>query len=654
MDLHHMLRDLMVIFFAGVVSVLLLRRVGLSPVVGFLAAGIAVGPHGLGLVSDPHAVEVIAELGVALLLFTVGLELSLDRLRRIGRLVAVGGSLQVGLTTLGGVGLAMALGASWQEGVFWGFLAALSSTAIVLRELGDRGEVHAPHGRLVVGVLIFQDLCIVPMMLAVPLLAGTGGSVGEVALAMGKAALVVAAVVGLALKVVPWLLERVARTRNREIFLLTVLALAAAVAWATASLGLSLALGAFLAGIVVSETEYVHQALSEVTPFRDALASLFFVSVGMLLDLGVVAQGPGFALAIVGILLLGKGALVTLAVLLMRFPARVAVMSGLALAQVGEFSFVLLRSGQDAGLIAPQLAAQFLAASVVTMGLAPILLGLSPRLSAGARLLRPLERLLAVRPVEEVPAAEPVLRDHVILAGLGLGGRTLAMALEAAKVPYIAVELNPETVIRERALGRRVVYGDVTSLEVLEHVLHASRARQVALLLSDMEATRRASSILRGRYPDLPVLARIQRLEFDLHGFEPGVQVLAEDQEAAVEVVERVLRGSGVAGGVVAGLVNAARAVRSEGGVPSLPPVGVAGAFALEAHTVGRDDAAVGHSLASLNLRAQAGALAVALARGESVQPAPPPDAQLRVGDVLFLAGTREQLVAAVVLLRGT
>lgn len=655
MDLHHLLRDLVVIFSSGVLAVLLLRRVGLPPVVGFLAAGLLVGPHTLGLVGDVHTVELIAELGVALLLFTIGLELSLERLRRIGRLVAVGGSLQVGLTVLGGVGLALALGASWQQGVFWGCLGALSSTAIVLRELGERGELNAPHGRMVVGVLIFQDLCIVPMMLAVPLLAGEGGSVVEVLGVLGRSLAVLALVIALALRVVPWFLRRVARTRSREVFLLAVLALASAVAWATASLGLSLALGAFLAGVVVSETEYVHQALSEVTPFRDALASLFFVSVGMLLDPAVVLARPGFVVALVGLLLVGKLALATLAVLLMRFPARVAVLSGLALAQVGEFSFVLLRSGQGAGLLSPVLAGQLLAASVVTMVGAPLVLALSPRLAAGARLLRPLERLLAVRPQEEAPeAAEAPPRDHVVIAGLGLGGRTLALALEAARVPYVAVELNPETVIRERAQGRRVVYGDVTSVDVLEHQLHVPHARQVVLLLSDVAAGRRAAALIRARYPAVPVLLRVHRLEYDLDGpLDPGVQLLAEDQEAAVEVVERVLRGAGVAGSVVAGLVSAARGVRQEGGAPALPPAGVGGVLALEALTLAPGDAAVGQSLGGLGLRARSGALVVALGRGGQVRTAPEPDAALCAGDTLFLVGLREQLGAAEGVLRG-
>jgi CPA2 family monovalent cation:H+ antiporter-2 len=648
MQLNALLADLAIIFCAGVVSVLLLARVGLPPVVGFLAAGLLIGPHALGLVADVHTIELIAELGVALLLFTIGLEFSFDRLRRIGRLVAVGGTLQVGLTVAGGALVATLLGAPWKEGVFWGYLAALSSTAIVLRALADRGETDAPHGRLVVGVLIFQDLAIVPMMLTVPLLAGTGGDGDALAWVLVKAAAVVIGVVGGARQIVPRLLGHAARARSREVFVLTVLLVAASVAWATSSMGLSIALGAFLAGVIVAETPFVHQALSEVSPFRDALASLFFVSVGMLLDPRVIVAHPLEVGGIVLLLVAGKLALAMLAVLIMRFPARVAIAAGLALAQVGEFSFVLLRVGQEGGLIADSDAANFLAASVVTMIAAPLLLTLSPRLAAGAALLRPLERLFAVRAQEE-PTPERALRDHVVVAGLGHGGRSLLRGLRAAQIPCVGLELDPETVISERAAGHDVRYGDATSLEVLEHVAHVAHARQVVLLMSDVGAAGRAANLLRSRFPHVPVLARVHRADRDRPAVDlPGVQVISEDEETAIEVVERVLRASGVTGTLIAGAVRAAQGARGQDGAPLVPPDGIAGAMNMQAMALVDGDRGVGSSLAGLDLRGQTGALVVAHARAGVVLASPPADAALVAGDTLFLVGTPEQLAAAV------
>lgn len=643
-----LLADVALIFLASVVAVLTLGRLGLPPVVGLLAAGVLLGPHALGLVQDSHTIEIVAELGVALLLFTIGLEFSFERLRRIGRLVVVGGTLQVGLTTAVAGGVAWLLGASAREGVFWGYLAALSSTAIVLRVLADRGETHAPHGRFVIGVLLFQDLAIVPMMLTLPLLAGEGASVADLVGVLAKAAGVVIAVVAAARIVVPALLARAARARSRDVFVLTVLLAAASVAWATSSLGLSIALGAFLAGIVIAETEFVHQVLSEVSPFRDALASLFFVSVGMLLDPAVLLSRPLQVGGIALLLVVGKLAVAALAVLLMRFPARVALLTGLALAQIGEFSFVLLRAGEDAGLVHGEMGATFLAASVATMILAPLLLAQSPRLAAGAALLRPLERLFSMRTEPATPEKDARLRDHVVVAGLGHGGRTLLRSLEAAGVPYVGVELNPETVIAERAAGRNVRYGDVTSLEVLDHIAHVGQARQVVLLLSDVAAARQAAAIVRSRHPTVPLIVRVHRLERDLElAALPGVQVIAEDQEAAVEVIERVLRASGVPGAMLASAVTAARSARTGEGIPSVAPAGLADAFRMEALALAEGDPAVGRPLADLDVRAATGALVVAYARGGTIHAAPRPQWAPHAGDTLFLVGSPEQVARA-------
>lgn len=648
MDPESLLADPAVVFCAGASAVLLLGRLGLPPMLGFLVAGLLIGPHALGFVDDPHVIETVAELGVALLLFTIGLEFSFDRLRRIGRFVVLGGSLQVGLTILATLLIAVGLGLGEREGVYWGFLAAVSSTAIVLRLLADRREIDAPHGRFVVGVLIFQDLCIVPMMLAVPLLAGAETTAWDLLLVLGKAALVVTLVVVAARKLVPALLGRAARAAAREVFVLAVLSVAALVAWATASLGLSIALGAFLAGIVIAETEFVHRVHAEVSPFRDALASLFFVSVGMLLDPATVLGRPGAVVGLVLVLVVGKLLIAALAVLLMRFPARVALLSGLALAQVGEFSFVLLRAGEEAGLVGASAAALFLAASVVTMIATPLLVGWSPRFAAGAQLLRPLEALLAVRPPDEPAAAPAAPEGHVVVAGLGLGGRTLVRSLEAAGIPYLGLELDPETVIAERAAGHAVRYGDATSLEVLERVAHLASARQVVLLLSDVEAASRAASLIRERHPELPVLLRVHRLERDaVPASLPGVQVVAEDHETAVEVVERVLRRSGVDGALHAAAISVARGARGERGDPIVPPTGLAGMLNMQAVTLGGEDHAVGKSILELNLRATTGGLVVALARDGLLKPSPRPRDPLRAGDTLFLLGTGDQLSEA-------
>lgn len=655
MHIEAVLTELVILFGVAVVVVLAVGRIGLPPIAGFLLAGIVAGPGGLGLVSDAHQVEVLAELGVALLLFTIGLEFSLERLRHIARYVVVGGGLQVLLTVGAAVGAALALGGTWKAGVFWGFLAALSSTAIVLRALADREETAAPHGRLVIAVLIFQDLCIVPMMLILPMLSGGGGSTAALALTLGKAAVVVVGILVLARQIVPRLLHRVAATRRSELFLLTVLLVAMLVAAGTANLGLSLALGAVLAGVVIADTEFVHEAHGHVAPFRDALASLFFVSIGMLLDPKVVVDEAPRVAGLFAVILIGKGALATAAGLLMRLPVRVAVIAGVALAQVGEFSFVLLQSGQDAGLVGERPARIFLAASVLSMIATPLLVAMSPRIGmAGARLLRPVERLFAVQELPEIAQRTP-LRDHVIVAGLGLGGQLLLRALETAHVPYVAVEMNPDTVTREQALGRNVRYGDITSAEVLAQVAEAGAARMVVLLVSDAGASRRAVSVIRAHFPGLHVIVRAHRTERDEAMFARlGAEVVSEDYETALEVVQRVLHRVGPTGEALGNALAAARLARDEAGARLTETSALFSATSMDAVLLSPGDWADGRPVSALGLRAPEGALIIAIARGDLVVPTPSADQPLEGGDVVFVFGSRDQVeVARRVLAKG-
>jgi CPA2 family monovalent cation:H+ antiporter-2 len=375
----------------------------------------------------------------------------------------------------------------------------------------------------------------------------------------------------------------------------------------------------------------------------------------MLLDPGVLLEHPGPVAALVLLLVLGKLGMAGLAVMLMRFPARVAILSGLTLAQVGEFSFVLLRAGEDAGIADEKTSAVFLAASVLTMIAAPLLVGWSPRLAAGAGLLRPLERLLAIRGEEaEAAKAEAPLEGHVVVVGLGLGGQTLLRGLQAVKVPCLGLDLHPEAIVGLRGQGLPIRYGDITSVEVMDHVAQVRGARQVVLLLSDAAAARRAALTLRARHPHVPVLVRVQRLGRDAPLVDlPGVQVIAEDQEVAIEVVERVLRGVGAAGELVAAAVAAARGTRDGEGLPTVSAANLAGALHLQGVPLSPGSAMSGQTLAALDLRAKTGALVVALGRAGAVRPSPRPDEALEPGDTLFLVGTPGQVASAAAALAG-
>ncbi|HEX6242047.1 MAG TPA: cation:proton antiporter, partial [Polyangiales bacterium] len=340
-----LLTDLLVLLAAAVIVVLLVSRLGLPSIAGLILAGVLVGPRALGFVSALNRVDVLAEVGVILLLFGVGLELPLVRLRRLWRPLWLGGSLQVGLTLMGAFGLARSFGLSAVQAVVLALVVAPSSTAIVLRQLDARGELDAPHGKQMLGILLFQDLCVVPMMLVLPALTTqTDAGVQSVLASLTRSVLLLITVVALARVIVPRVLHVVASERKRDVFVLAVFVVGLGTAWAASLAGVSLALGAFLAGVVIAGSDYRHQAMGELIPFREVFASLFFVSAGMLLDLGLVLEAPRAVLGLTLALLLGKGLVVLSAGVLLRLPLRVAVASALGLCQVGEFALVLLES----------------------------------------------------------------------------------------------------------------------------------------------------------------------------------------------------------------------------------------------------------------------------------------------------------------------
>ncbi len=649
------LYQLAVIFGIAVVVVVLLGRIGLPSIAGLIVAGVLVGPNGLRLVEDVSVVEALAEVGVVLLLFTIGLEFSLERLRRIWRLVTIGGGIQVALTVGAVCAAAVAWGYSWQQGLFFGFLAALSSTAIVLRALTERDETDAPHGRMIVGILIFQDLCVVPMMLIVPMLAaGAAASPAAVFTTLGKAALMVLAVAGGAWLVVPRLLAIVAAERKRDLFVLTVLLICLGTAWLTSLSGLSLALGAFLAGIVLAGSGYGHQAMSDVLPFRDSFASLFFVSVGMLLDLRILGEEP---LAVAGLflaILVGKFLLATLAALVMRFPVRVAVLTGVGLAQVGEFSFVLAQTGASAGLMSAVESRLFLAATVLSMLVTPVLVRLGPHFTAGMHWMNPLERVFGTRGADEGGPDVQGMRDHVVIAGFGLGGQTLAKSLKSSGIPYAILELNPATVDRFRAEDEPIFYGDVSSQEVLNH-MNCAQARELVLMISDLATARRAIAAVRQCAPEQHITIRTRYFEDVGELKRIGADdVVVEEFENAVELMARVLRRFDTPRNVIAARIAEARHSRADLVRPlQIPRRRLAHLHELleevkvESYLLDAEHWAVERTCREIDLRHATGASVVALKRSGKIVPSPSPDERLLAGDVVYLIGDQQAVTLA-------
>lgn len=540
------LRDLVIILAVAVVVVAILSRIGIPAIAGFIFAGVIVGPGALGVVSDPHEVELLAEIGVALLLFSIGLELSLDRLKRLWRPIIIGGSLQVGATVLIAYFIARAFGLPVGVSILIGCLLAVSSTAIVLRGLEMRGEIDAPHGRLTLGILVFQDLLVVPMILIVPILGGLETSAKDVLFTIFHALLIITAILLSARLIVPRILHFIAKTRQRQLFLLSVLLIAIGTAWITSNAGITLALGAFLAGLVVAGSEYRHQVLADMFPFKEVLTSIFFISIGMLLSPALIFENIVPILLLLAAILFGKALIVFLTGMIMYLPARVAILASAALAQVGEFSFVISSSAQNAGLLTDSLANIIIPASILSMFISPFALAFGPHLAAGMGKVKSITRLLQVISAEDAPEMTQKMKNHVIIGGYGFAGAMLAESLKTCGLPYLIIELNPANVRRAIEKGDLAYYGDITSPVVLEH-LGIARARELVLVINDPQANMRAIKAARQLAPNLHITARANYLLDVKFLHEAGAdEVIPAELEASVAITSQIIKRCGI------------------------------------------------------------------------------------------------------------
>jgi CPA2 family monovalent cation:H+ antiporter-2 len=652
------LGNLLFIYTVSIAVVFVFHQFRLPSIAGFLVAGALIGPHGLNLISDIETVQVLAEIGIVLLLFTIGIEFSLKHLASLRRLLLIAAPIQVGgviaIALVGG----LLAGLPVPQAIFWGFLLSLSSTAIVLKALAASGDSDSPHGRATIGILVFQDLAVVPMILLTPILASPSeGALSSVLLTLGKSILVVSCIVAGAWFAVPKLLEHIVRSRSRELFLLTVIVLCLGIAWLTSLGGLSLALGAFIAGLVISESEYSHQAIAEVLPFRDSFNSLFFVSIGILMDWRILLEYPIVVVGLLILVLLVKFVAGAVAVLAASLPPRSAVMTGIALAQVGEFSFILAQVGQDNNLLSGTPYQIFLAVSVCSMIITPFLMQLSPHLG---RRVEAVQRLLHWFPgqttahVLETEGRHLRIKDHVIIVGYGLNGRNLARVLGETEVPYIALDLDGDTVRREAAHGLPLYYGDATNPNVLRHV-KIEDARVLVVAISDPFMARRAVQVARSLSPKIHIVVRtryLRELE-ELHQLGAD-DVVPEEFETSIEIFALVLRTYNMPQDFV---MRKAEQVRREGYAllrrSELPELahhlrgGTLADVEVETCRIEEHSPAVGKTLLQLALRPKTGASIIALTRGGVTESNPSEKTKLLVGDIVVLLGSRDEIQRA-------
>ncbi len=656
--MHNSLDLVLVLLACAVFAVVILRALHMPPLLGYLVVGVAVGPLALAWIPDTEEARRLAEFGVVFLMFSIGLEFSLPKLFQMRRAVFGLGLAQVLLTLACVLAVAAIAGIAWGPALAVGGALAMSSTAIVMRMLAERMQLDAPHGRDIVGVLLFQDLAVVPLLIVIPAIAAGGGELApRLALALLKATAVLAVLLFIGQKIMRGWFHVVARRRSQELFVLNVLLITLGLAWLTELAGLSLALGAFLAGMLIAETEYRQQVEEDIKPFRDILLGLFFVTIGMKLDLRVVANNPMLVLVLSVVPVAFKFALVAVLGRLFGAAPGTALRTGLALASAGEFGLVLIVLAQSSALLEREFTQLVIAAMLLSMLASPLIIQASDKLvlrwSSAEWMLRSIE-------LHRIAVQSIATERHVILCGYGRTGQRLAHLLEPEGIGYVALDPDPERVRGAAAAGEAVVYGDASRPEAL---VAAGLARASALVITFAD-TRLALKILhhvRRLNPALPVIVRtLDDADLDKLIAAGAAEVVPEAFESSLMLASHALVLLGVP---LSRVVRRIRDVREHRyGL-------LRGFYPGESDETGPDDAlaprlhslllasgagASGRSLRELALDAL-GVSVTAIRRREVRMISPDPETRLQAGDVIVLLGTPEQLAAAEMrLLQGT
>ncbi len=648
-----LLRDLIIILAVGLPITFAFHKLKLPAIIGYLITGVVIGPYGIRLIFEIDAVKTLSEVGVALLLFTIGLEFSLTRMTRNIKTIVGSGGIQVVLTIIGILIIAYSAGYSLQQSIFFGFLISLSSTAIVLKMYADRGEIDSPHGKFSVGILLFQDLCVVPMILLIPVLAGAGdASLEVIGMTLLKAVAALLVIFFASRLLVPTLLHQVVKLKSREFLLLFVVLLCLGTAWLTQYFGLSLAMGAFIAGLIISESEYSNQVVVEILPFRDFFSSIFFISIGMLLKIYYLSDHLIYLLCLTAGIVLLKILLTLISVVLFQKSLRIAFISALRLAQIGEFSFLLAEAGLRLQLIGNDDFQTFLISAILSMIAAPLLINVSYNLSLK------LQSLFSAPEKGWGEGEGSAMNNHVIIAGYGLNGRSLTQVLKETRISYIVIEINTERINAGKSAGIPISYGDVTSKEIL-HKAGIERAKIIVFAISDPLSIRRGIHIARQMNPNIHIIARTlyaSEVE-DLMGLGAN-QVIPMDFETSVEIFSRVLKEYNIPGNLISRYVGM---IRMDGygmfrGL-SISHEKLKDLYnyllmtTTENYLITEDSTAKGKNLKELDLRHKTGAVIIAIVRKGEVKVNPDPNLKIEPGDLLIILGSHAQLDKAMNLL---
>ncbi|MDA3928844.1 MAG: cation:proton antiporter [Prolixibacteraceae bacterium] len=652
------LKDIVIIFALSTIVNLIFTKIKIPTVVGYLITGIIAGPYVLSLIKGLHEIELMAEIGVILLLFTIGMEFSLKHLVKIRRIVFLGGFIQVFITAFIFYTLAFFFDLNWKEGLFIGFLAALSSSALVLKLLQERSELTSNYGRTVLGILIFQDLLLVPLLLFTNILGDNSVDIGNEIVLIGLKTIFIIGVVYVGNKwVLPKLLQVIAMTKNQELFMMSIFLICLAIALLTSKLGMSLAFGAFLAGLMISESEYIHNAFGSLITFKDTFTSFFFVSIGMLLDVSYLINNYQLVLASVLIVLVLKTIIAGGTGFILGHTFRGTVVVGLALSQVGEFSFILAKIGFSNGILSNSYYQLFLSVAVITMALTPFLMNLSLPI-ANTLLKLPLPNFLVngLFPLKEVAIAN--LKNHIVIIGKDTCALKLSYMAKYNKMPHVSIIFDPIIAKERIEKGETVVYGDAVNEPILMKA-HVDSAEIIVIsvgnIIPAMAIIEKVRNINKTGY----ILVRAKHSENVEQLYKLGVdQVFPEKLEIAIDLFKRILIKRQFPQKDMNSILKTIRNLTL--GIfmkkDTLNQLSILDEFSdvsVSTINLDNDSLAVGKSIIELDLRKITGVTLIALRRGEEIIEHPLPETKFQRNDIAYILGNQEQIKLASKLFNG-
>jgi CPA2 family monovalent cation:H+ antiporter-2 len=646
--------QLIIILGFSIPVIYVFNKIRLPSIIGFLITGIIIGPFGLRLIDDTAGIQFLAQIGVAFLLFTIGIEIQLSRfLKYLGEILLTGGS-QIVCTFVAGMIIALAMRLSVSQSVFIGFILVHSSSALVLKILNDRADQDSPQGRISIGVILLQDMMVVPMMLLIPFLAaGSGPDTPMIVLRLIKSILIVVVVLVAARYVIPAALERLVSMNMRDVPVIASVVITMGIAWITESLGLSLAIGAFLAGLALSDTDFTHRIISDISPFRDVFLSVFFVSFGMILNLDFLREHTGYILLTSLTIIAVKAAIVFGLIKLLRYPLRVALLPAVMLSQIGEFSFVLASQGFASRIISNDIYQTFIGASVLTFIVTPLLVSLVYYLWTRRKVLGPSP--------DVAPDERAKVSNHVIIFGMGLNGRNLVRVLKETAISYVIIDLNFQKIKKSKSKGdANTIWGDASNAEILRRA-NVEAARVMVIAISDRFLTKACVSNAKAINPNLHVIVRTKYLADIEDLLALGADdVIPEEFETSIQIFSRVLRMFHVPNSVILaqgniirnGSYGVFRELRfTQEAFDQISQILAQGT--IETYYVAAESPIIGRSIREVNLKAQSGVMIINIIRNNQTITNPPSEFVFQAADQLILFGDHAAIDVSLRILNG-